>query len=166
MLARVAGLNKMSIVDGKGVRYTVFMQGCKHNCPGCQNPKTHSFSGGSRVNTEEIIREIKERGYYRGITLSGGDPFFQPKEAKELADMVHELGKDVWCYTGFTFEEIMESKDSDMIALLKSVDVLVDGKFIQEQKTLEKAFRGSSNQRLINIPKTLEQGEIVLEPEE
>lgn len=166
MLVRVAGFNKDSIVDGKGVRYTVFMQGCKHKCPGCQNPDTHDINGGEEMDTDDIIKDIGKHKYHKGITLSGGDPFFQPKAAKELANKTHELGKDVWCYTGFTFEEIMNSNNQDMIALLKSIDILVDGKFIQGCKTLNMAFRGSSNQRLINVPKTLELGEIVLESEE
>lgn len=163
---RIAGFNKNSIVDGKGIRYTVYVQGCSHNCKGCHNPETHDFNGGTEIPIENIVSDIKKNKYLKGVTLSGGDPFFQPIAAKEIADRVHALGKDVWCYTGYTLEEILDSNDKDKIALLKSIDILVDGRFIQSQKTLTESFRGSSNQRLIRVKETLERNEIVIEPNE
>ena len=163
---RIAGFNKNSIVDGKGLRYTVYVQGCKHNCKGCHNPDTHDFNGGTEMLIEDIVSDIAKYKYHKGVTLSGGDPFFQPIAAKSIADAVHALGKDVWCYTGYTIEEILKSNDTDKIDLLKSVDVLVDGRFIQEQRTLDGYFKGSSNQRLIRVKDTLEHGEIVIEPNE
>lgn len=162
MDVRISGFTKGSIVDGKGIRFTIYMQGCKHNCPGCHNPSTHDMLGGTLMTTEEVIEKIKEQKLISGVTLSGGDPFFQPEAAKVLADATHSLGKNVWCYTGFTFEQLLKSDNKAMLELLDSVDVLVDGRFILELKTLELPFRGSSNQRIIDVKKTLETGSMHL----
>lgn len=159
MKVRIAGFNRSSIVDGIGMRYTLFMQGCKHNCKGCQNPSTHDLNGGVEIDTDLIINDIKKSEYYDGITLSGGDPFFQLEAAKEIAKQVKELGKTVWVYTGFTIEQIL--KDDKLKSLLEYTDVLVDGKFDINKRTLNKRFVGSSNQRIIDIKKTLDTNEII-----
>lgn len=162
MDVRIAGYTVGSIVDGKGIRFTIYMQGCKHNCIGCHNPSTHDMAGGELTTTEEVINKIKAQKMFSGITLSGGDPFFQPEAAKKLADATHYLGKNVWCYTGYTFEQIRDSNNKAMLELLKSIDVLVDGRFVLELKTLDLPFRGSSNQRIIDVKKTIETGEVSL----
>lgn len=159
MKVRLAGLNRSSIVDGAGMRYTVFMQGCKHNCKGCHNPQTHDLNGGTEVDTEVIIEDIKKSTYYSGVTLSGGDPFFQIDAAKEIAKKVKELGLNVWCYTGFTFEQII--KDENKRSLLEYIDVLVDGRFEIEEATYDKTFVGSRNQRIIDVKKTLKTNKII-----
>lgn len=156
MKFRLAGVNRNSIVDGKGVRYTVYMQGCKHNCKGCHNPETHSMDGGTLVDTDEIIQDIKNKKYISGITLSGGDPFFQPEAATELAKETHNIGKNVWCYTGFTIEDILNRGTDKQKELLRNVDVLVDGRFDISRKSLTEAFKGSSNQRIIDVKSTIE----------
>lgn len=162
-MLRIADFEKESYVDGVGIRYTIFVQGCAHNCFGCHNPKTHSFDGGSEVLVEDIISDIKKNGLIDGVTLSGGDPFYQASECAELARLVkEELHLSVWTYTGFTIEEIMNSKDKDQIELLEYTDVLVDGLFVMSKRSLELAFRGSSNQRIIDVDKTLHLGEVVL----
>lgn len=155
MEIRIAGFNKSSIVDGVGMRYTIYMQGCKHNCEGCHNPETHDMCGGQIMSTEDIIKEFISYRWIKGITLSGGDPFFQPIQAKELADAAHKYNKDVWAYTGYTIEQIMTNGTNEMKELLSSIDVLVDGRFSVEQKTLNKSFVGSSNQRIIDVQRVL-----------
>jgi len=157
-----AGFEKESITDGKGIRYTVFTQGCPHNCEGCHNPETHSFDGGKRVKVEEIFSDFKRNPLLRGMTFSGGEPFCQPKPLHMLAHMVHEYGKDVTVSSGWTYEELCAMKNPEVDALLLETDVLIDGKFIEDLKNLELRFRGSENQRVIDMKKTREKGEVVL----
>ena len=144
---RIAGVVPESIVDGEGIRYAIFMQGCLRRCEGCQNPATHQLDGGKIVDTAELISAIKKNPLLSGITLTGGEPLLQIKPAIELAKATKNLGLNVWCYTGYTFEEI----PPDAQELLKYVDVLVDGEFILAQRDLELDFRGSKNQRIINL---------------
>ena len=151
---RIAGLVNDSIVDGPGFRLAVFTQGCPHNCEGCHNPETHDFNGGSIKDTAEIIKMMNDNPLLDGITLSGGDPFCQPAPCIELAKAARKLGLNVWAYSGWTYEEIMA--DADMAALVKELDVLIDGPFILAQRTLDKRFMGSKNQRAIDIKKSLE----------
>lgn len=158
---KISGFAKESITDGKGIRYTVFTQGCPHHCKGCHNPDTWGFEGGEEMGVEEIFEDFKKYPLASGITLSGGEPFCQPEECTELAKLVHKMGKNVTAYTGYTYEEL-SSMGSEILALLNEVDVLVDGKFIEEQKNLELLFRGSENQRLIDMRKTRESGKIIL----
>lgn len=154
-----APLQYESIVDGIGIRMVIWNQGCKCKCPGCHNPETHDLNGGFEIDIENIKKEIYEhKNGHRGITLSGGDPFLQPAANSEIAKYAHELGLDVWAYCGLTYEELI--KDKKKISLLKECDVLVDGPFILSQRDVTLAFRGSKNQRIINIKKTLEKGEI------
>jgi anaerobic ribonucleoside-triphosphate reductase activating protein len=158
---RIAGIVNESIVDGPGIRYTIFVQGCAHKCKGCQNPQTHDFNGGKLVKIDDIINDIKQYKYIDGITLSGGDPFSQPKQCAKLLKLIkEETGLNVWCYTGFTFEELMRMQSDDIKEMLENIDVLVDGRYVEELSSLELRFRGSSNQRIIDIPKTLTTGHI------
>ena len=156
---RIAGLVNDSIVDGPGFRYAIFTQGCPHNCPGCHNPETHSFTGGKCVDTREIIENFRKNPLLDGITLTGGDPFCQPAPCTELARAAHESNLNVWAYSGYLFEEILA--DPAMRAMLEEVDVLVDGPFLLAQRTLSLRFRGSKNQRLIDVRRSLETGAAV-----
>lgn len=156
MKMRIAGFVQESIVDGPGYRLVVFVQGCPHKCKGCHNPHTHDLNGGWEVDTSEIIGMMDCNPLVTGLTLSGGEPFWQAEACKELADAAHRRDLDVWCYTGYTWEQIQAERDWDEIHLLWSVDVLVDGPFVQEQRTLELPWRGSKNQRLIDVRKSLD----------
>ena len=157
-----ADLQEDSIVDGKGIRTVIWTQGCSHNCPYCHNPKTHDFNGGELVDVEDIIERLEELNGQDGITFSGGDPMFQAKPCAILAKKSHELGFDVWAYTGFTFEELLEKGNSDVLDFLSNIDVLVDGRFEIDKKSMDLEFRGSSNQRVIDVPKSLEHHEVIL----
>ncbi len=155
-------LQSDSIVDGEGIRTVIWTQGCSHNCPGCHNPGTHDFKGGFLTDTDEINKELSNLKAQTGITFSGGDPLFQVEACTEIAKHAKKIGMNVWCYTGFTFEELMKSKKN--IEFLKYVDVLVDGKFIMAERSLNVDFRGSRNQRIIDVPASLEAGSVVLIP--
>lgn len=160
----LSGIIKESIVDGPGIRYVVFAQGCPHHCEGCQNPQTWPFEGGKKVSVSQIIDEIKENPLISGITLSGGEPFCQAKDMAELARAAHKIGLNVIAYTGYFYERLLElSKDTpEIMELLKQIDVLVDGPFISALKSYELKFKGSSNQRAIDVKKSLEQSKTVL----
>lgn len=161
-MLRIANFEKESFVDGPGVRYTIFTQGCKHNCPGCHNPSTHSFTGGKDYSVSSIYKDILENKNIDGVTLSGGDPLYQVESCLVLAKKIKDnTDLDIWCYTGFTFEELLESKDEYVHKLLNYIDVLVDGMFDISQKSAELQFRGSHNQRVIDVKKSLEQKTIV-----
>ena len=155
-----SNLQSDSIVDGEGIRTVIWFQGCKHHCRECQNPETWSFDGGIEFDIEDIKEQMKNLKYQTGITLSGGDPFFQASAAAEIAKFAHSIGLNVWCYTGFTYDEIIDANDEKM-ELLKNTDVLVDGRFEIENKSLACKFRGSTNQRVIDVKKSLEKGEVV-----
>lgn len=157
MNIRIAGLVNDSIVDGPGFRFTVFTQGCPHACLGCHNPQTHDFSAGTVTDTEEILDKIKKNPLLDGITLSGGEPFCQSEACAEIARNARKLGLNVWSYSGYTFEELVSGKEEWKI-LLRELDVLVDGRFELEKRTLECRFRGSWNQRLIDVQASLKQG--------
>lgn len=166
MEIRIAGTVSESIVDGPGFRYTIFVQGCPHNCPGCHNPQTHDFDGGRLVDTDELFNECIADPLNKGVTFSGGEPFCQPKPLYELGKRFKERDLSLWCYSGWTWKELWrqaEMKD-DVAHLLSILDVLVDGRFIEERKSLSLPFRGSDNQRLIDVPLSLKEG-IVIEYE-
>lgn len=154
-----------SIVDGEGMRAVLWTQGCPHNCPGCHNPKTHDFNGGFIAETSEIMEELKDSLKYQdGITLSGGDPFMQAEAVNQIAEYVSQLGKNVWAYTGFTFEELMDMSKTNIhiMELLNNVNVLVDGKFILAEKSMDLYYKGSRNQRIIDVKKSFNSGKVVL----
>lgn len=150
MKLRIAGVSNDSIVDGEGIRYTVFVQGCKRNCPGCHNPQTHDMNGGREVEVDELIANMKENTILTGLTISGGEPFLQVAACAELARKAHEIGLNVWCYTGYTYEELTGSIFTSW-PLLEQIDVLVDGEFRIEERTLGLPWRGSKNQRVIRL---------------
>lgn len=146
--------------DGPGFRTSVYCSGCNHACKNCQNPQTWNILNGKPTEVKEIFEHIAANDL-ANVTFSGGDPFYQPKAFSELARMIKfNTDKDIWCYTGFTIEEIF--KDEKLMELLRWVDVLVDGRFEEDKKDPDLLFRGSSNQRLIDVKKTLKTGKIVL----
>ena len=147
---RIADFVHDSIVDGPGFRFTLFTQGCPHHCEGCHNPQTHDPDGGKEVSVDEIIRIMLSNPLTDGLTLSGGDPFFQPEDCAAVARAAKAHGLNVWTYSGWTFEQ------------LELTDVLVDGPFVLSQRSLSLKWRGSRNQRLIDVPKSLQLGEPVL----
>ena len=154
-----------SIVDGPGLRAVVWTQGCKHKCKGCHNPNTHDMNGGFEIDTNEIINQLKKLKLQRGITLSGGDPFEQPEAITEIALQAKNMGLDVWAYTGYTFEELTDIKNANYftnLMLLQNIDVLVDGRFIESKRDINLKFRGSSNQRIIDVAKTLKNKKVTL----
>jgi anaerobic ribonucleoside-triphosphate reductase activating protein len=161
---KIAGIINESIVDGPGIRMVVFTQGCRHNCKGCHNPQTHSFDCGEHVEIDNIIRDIRANSLLDGVTLSGGDPFEQAEMCAVLAKKVNETGLNVMTYTGYTFEQLLEySKDrKGYRELLENTKILVDGPFILEEKDLLLKFRGSANQRIIDVAKSLQSGEVIL----
>ena len=157
-------LQKGSIVDGVGIRAVIWTQGCTHNCPGCHNPETHSFKGGFVVDTDEIKKEIEQLTTEDGVTFSGGDPMMQVDACLDIAKIIKKCGLNIWCYTGYTFEELlkMSEKKPSIMEFLKLIDILVDGKFIIKEKSLNLKFRGSRNQRIIDVKKSLKTGRVVL----
>ena len=162
MRISLSGVTGDSIVDGPGLRLTIFTQGCLHHCPGCHNPQTHDPEGGSWADTDDILAAAAENPLLDGITLSGGDPFLQPVPCLALAEGAHKIGLNVWTYTGYTWEALLEENDAEKLALLKETDVLVDGPFLLAERSLELRFCGSRNQRLIDVKKSLAEGKVVL----
>ena len=159
---RIANTVSDSIVDGPGLRFTVFTQGCPHHCPGCHNPGTHDPAGGHEVTVEELARQMAGNPLTDGLTLSGGEPFLQAADCAALARTAKARGLDVWTYTGYTWETLSAAGDPDWEALLAATDVLVDGPFLEDRRSYSALFRGSDNQRLIDLNRTREAGRPVL----
>ena len=157
---RIAGTANDSIVDGTGIRFTVFTQGCPHKCEGCHNPETHAFDGGSEITIDELFEKIKANPLLDGVTFSGGEPMCQTKALKKLAEKIRSIGLNIWIYSGYTFEEIIA--DAEKKSLLEMADVLVDGRFEEKNRTLDLLFRGSVNQRIIKVAESLEKSTAVL----
>jgi anaerobic ribonucleoside-triphosphate reductase activating protein len=164
MFIKLAGLVPESYVDGPGIRFTIFVQGCPHNCEGCHNPETHDFDGGRLADTDRIYGKIKQFPLVKGVTFSGGEPFCQPAPLAELGERLKSDGYHLMSYSGWTFEQLLAKgeKEPDVKRLLGLLDVLVDGRFLLAERSLELKFRGSRNQRLIDVPKSLEKGEPVI----
>ena len=156
---RIANTMDDSIVDGPGLRFVVFTQGCEHRCPGCHNPETQPLDGGSEIASGELTARFGENPLTEGLTLSGGEPFLQAADCAVLAAAAHAVGWTVWAYSGYTYEQLLQRPDA--MALLQELDVLVDGPFLEAQKRYELLFRGSENQRLIDVPKSLAAGAAV-----
>jgi len=161
---KISGIIRNSITDGVGIRYVIFVQGCSHNCKGCHNPETHDYNKNvPLISIDDILKDIKLHGQgTRGITLSGGDPLFL-MNLEGVTTLCKEYKKEfpdktIWLYTGYTIEELDITQE-----IFKYIDVLVDGRFIENQKSLELKFKGSKNQRIINIPQTMKQNKIILE---
>lgn len=150
---QISGLIEESIVDGEGLRFVVFVQGCPHHCPGCHNPETHPRDGGTRMHVDAIAKQICENPLLDGVTFSGGEPFAQAAALAELGALLNPTGLDITTYSGYTHEQLqqMAQQDDGIRALLAITDVLIDGPFIQEQIDLALDFRGSTNQRIIRL---------------
>ena len=153
MNMRIAGIVNDSIVDGPGLRLAIFAQGCPHHCPGCHNPESHDFAGGSDMDTEKIIARMDANPLLDGITLTGGEPFEQPEACRILADAAHARGLNVWAYSGYTFEQLCAVPEKRR--LLEACDVLVDGPCLLEERSLDLRFRGSKNQRVLKVSEML-----------
>lgn len=161
MQLRIAGIVENSIVDGEGIRYTIFVQGCPHACPGCHNPQTHDFQGGTLTETETLLKAIADDPLLDGVTFSGGEPFCQAAVLAELGKQIHALGLNLVTYTGYTFEELLAGNRPDWMALLTETDILIDGRFEQDKKSYDCRFRGSTNQRYLDAKASMQAGKAI-----
>ena len=159
-MVNLAGIQTDSIVDGPGIRTTYFCQGCPHHCEGCHNPETWPFEGGTPMEAEAMAMAAISNPLCKGVTFSGGEPFAQAEGFTELAKLLKAKGYEIASYSGYTFEQLLNGTPAQK-ELLKHLDVLIDGPFLQEQKTLEAPFRGSANQRILDVPKSLQAGKAV-----
>ena len=161
---RIAGIMRESIVDGPGIRFAVFCQGCPHDCPGCHNPETHDPAGGNEVKIDRILQEFDKNPLLSGMTFSGGEPMCQPDGFAELGRAVKARGKNITIYTGYTLEQLLKMAENTPAVgeLLEMCDILIDGPFIMDKRDLNLQFRGSSNQRVIDMNRTREEMKIVL----
>lgn len=161
---RLSGITRESVVDGLGFRYVLYAQGCPHRCNGCHNPSTHSFEGGELVDLESILYDIKKHPMLDGLTCSGGECFEKAEQFAKIAKEVKAMGLNVWAYTGYTLEEILQNRDSKKgwLDFIKYIDVLVDGRYQENNKDLSLCFRGSTNQRIIDLQRTLHTGKLNL----
>ena len=161
---RLAGIVRESIVDGPGIRFTVFCQGCPHGCPGCHNPESYDFGGGKDCSIDRLLEEIDKDPLLAGVTFSGGEPFCQPEGFLELAKGVKERGLNITSFSGYTYEQLadMAAENDAVKKLLDMTDILVDGPYIKAQRDLTLQFRGSSNQRVIDMNRTRAEGHIVI----
>ena len=159
---RIAGIVQDSIVDGQGLRFVVFVQGCNFGCEGCHNPDSLDPSGGKEISTSKIIALMLKNPLTDGLTLSGGEPFLQVEECIEIAKAAQSNGLNVWIFTGYTFEELIvnSQRDNKIIELLELTDILVDGPYLMSERTLSLKWRGSKNQRIIDVKKSLKNGGI------
>ena len=156
----LAGIVEDSIVDGPGIRCTVFAQGCPHRCPGCHNPETWDFGCGTPMEEERIFQIVRSNPLCRGVTFSGGEPFAQAEGFSHLAALLKQAGYEVASYSGYTFEQLLYGTPAQQ-ELLRSIDVLIDGLFLLAERSLELAFRGSKNQRILDVPASLAAGQAV-----
>lgn len=163
---RLAGVVNDSITDGPGIRFTVFVQGCPHHCPGCQNPQTWAFDGGMMVSAADMLADIEQNPLLSGVTFSGGEPLAQAEALLPLAEAVRQRGLGLAIYTGYTFERLLEMQDKAIMQLLELADTLIDGPFIMAERNLELNFRGSANQRIIDLPKSLAAGKAIIDTSE
>ncbi len=159
-MLRIAGTIGESIVDGPGLRYVIFTQGCPHGCPHCHNPETHDFSGGQLIDTDTLVQDILKNPILSGVTFSGGEPFCQAETLCAVADGLQGK-KHLMAYSGYTFEQLLALPDPWVLRLLQKLTTLVDGPFVEAQKGLELRFRGSANQRVLNVPESLAKGQAV-----
>ena len=161
---RLAGIVRESIVDGPGIRFTVFCQGCPHACEGCHNPETHDFAGGKDISIERLLEEIDKNKLLAGVTFSGGEPFCQPEGFVELGKKVKERGLNITVFSGYTLEELnaLSVQSAAVAELLELTDILIDGPFQKDLKDLTLQFRGSSNQRVIDMNATRKCGEVTI----
>lgn len=163
MKLRIAGYTKESVVDGPGIRFVIYAQGCPHRCAGCHNPETWDFNGGEEITGEEILSLIRGSQLLQGVTFSGGEPFAQAEAMAVLAEQVKVMGLDIVTYTGYNFEELLEmSNDAeDVKQLLERSDFLVDGPYLASERDLGISFRGSRNQRFLDVAASFAAGRAV-----
>lgn len=159
-MLRLAGIAGDSIVDGPGIRMTVFGQGCPHHCEGCHNPETWDFEGGTLMDEQDILDIILSNPLVKGVTFSGGEPFAQPEGFTSLAKALHKHGYEVASYTGYTFEQLQDGTPEQK-TLLENIDILIDGPYIQQKRSLTLVYRGSSNQRILDVKESLKRKEAV-----
>ena len=161
---KISGIVKESTVDGPGFRYVVFTQGCPHHCKGCHNPQTHSFDGGSYIDIDTILEDVKKNPLLRGVTISGGEPFMQAKKIAKLLSKIDRKKLSTIVYTGFLYEDLLNNanENNGYMDLLKQADLLIDGKFEQDLMDENLIFRGSSNQRVIKCKESVESGNLQL----
>ena len=159
-MLNLSGIVGDSIVDGPGIRTTIFCQGCPHHCPGCHNPETWDFGCGTDVPVEDLVDIVRSNPLCRGVTFSGGEPFAQAAGFAKLARLLKEKGYEVASYSGYAFEELLSGSE-DQKDLLSAIDVLIDGPFLLAERTLEAPFRGSRNQRILDVKKSLAEGRAV-----
>ena len=159
---RLAGIAYESLVNGPGIRRVFFSQGCNHNCKGCFNPETHDFLGGEEKNINELIEDVYKNPIIKGVTFSGGDPFERAEEFAYMAKAFKEKNLNIWSYTGYTFEYIINNLESrnGWKELINNLDVLVDGRFEEDKAVDGLRFRGSTNQRIIDVKKSLQKNKI------
>ena len=158
----VHSIETMGLVDGPGIRTTFYGQGCPHHCPGCHNPETWDFSGGTPMEESRLVEIAESNPLCHGVTFSGGEPFAQAEGFALLARLLHQKGYEVASYSGYTYEQLMNGTPAQK-ALLAELDVLIDGPFLLSERSLELNFRGSRNQRIINVQESLQAGHAVLE---
>ena len=159
-MLNLSGIVSDSIVDGPGIRTCIFSQGCPHHCEGCHNPETWDFGCGTDMEEETLVEIVRSNPLCRGVTFSGGEPFAQAEGFAKLARLLKDARYEVASYTGYTFEELLTGSE-DQKKLLETIDILIDGPFLMAEKSLEIAFRGSRNQRILDVPKSLAAGEAV-----
>ena len=156
----LSGIVEDSIVDGPGIRTTIFSQGCPHHCPGCHNPETWAFGCGTPMAEERLVESVRSNPLCRGVTFSGGEPFAQAEGFAKLAKLLKAEDYEVASYSGYTFEQLLRGTPAQR-ELLEVIDVLIDGPFLLAEKSLELCFRGSRNQRIINVPQSLAADEAI-----
>jgi len=159
---RIANYVHDSIVDGPGLRFALFTQGCPHRCPGCHNPGTHDFAEGKEITAEAVVTEMLKNPLTDGLTLTGGEPFSQAEDCAIIARAARERGLNVWAWSGWTFEELLKEPAQGALELLALCDVLVDGLYLESERSLSLKWRGSKNQRVLDVKKSLDAGEAVL----
>ena len=158
---RIAGVANDSIVDGPGLRMAIFFQGCRRKCEGCHNPESWPVDGGGECAAEGLFAYIRKNPLITGVTFSGGEPLLRAGVLLPLAESIQSSGLDLAIYTGYTFEEILADGDGDVLALLGFASTLIDGPFVLAEKSLTLPFRGSGNQRVLDLPRSLTEGRAV-----
>jgi anaerobic ribonucleoside-triphosphate reductase activating protein len=163
MKLKIGGFLENSLVNGDGIRSVIFVSGCRHNCASCQNEFMQDFNYGEDVSIDDIVKRIKRNmPIIKGVTFSGGEPFESAQALSKLSEVVRALGLNVWCYSGYTYNEIINSGDNDKLRFLNFIDVLIDGKFDEGLMEGTSKYTGSSNQRIIDVEKSILENEIVL----
>lgn len=153
---RVLDIVRGTTVDGPGFRTSIYVAGCRHCCHGCHNPESWDFNAGNEMTFEEIMDVVREEDF--DVTFSGGDPMYHPVEIMKLSRMIHDSGHSVWLYTGFTWEELVKSEEFLMV--LQEIDVIVEGPYVESLRDTDLLFRGSSNQRMVDVRKSLASGDL------